>query len=253
MTAERPSVLLVDDEEVFRLSTAALLERSGFHCDGAQDSETASRLLSNSYDVLISDIRMPGNTQLEFLLEVRHRHPDLPILVVTGYPSLETALTSLRLSCVDYLLKPIEWPEMLSAISQAVKLGRGLRALHTGFDETVRLSTSLACAEHALTLPGGATSRNGLAWPLLNYLAQSATQMNALSVSIQRTLADIVAGGSPASTDVCEFMHCPRQAAYKQALVDTIEVLERTKPAFKSKDLGALRKRLETLLKGATD
>jgi DNA-binding response OmpR family regulator len=253
MTVERPNVLLVDDEEVFRVSTAALLQRDGFHCDMAQDSEEASELLSNSYDVLISDIRMPGNTQLEFLREVRHQHPELPILVVTGYPSLDTALTSLRLSCVDYLLKPVEWPEMLNAISQAVRLGQCLRALRKGLDETTHLSTSLACLERAITLPGRATSRKSLAWPLQNYLAQSAAQMNILSANIRETLASIQTETSPAASDVCKFMDCPRQTAYKQALVHTIEVLERTKHSFKSKELGELRRQLETLLEESID
>ena len=253
MTAERPNVLLVDDEEVFRVSTAALLQRNGFHCDSAQDSEEASRLLSNSYDVLISDIRMPGNTELEFLREVRQRHPELPILVVTGYPSMDTALTSLRLSCVDYLLKPVEWPEMLNAISQAVRLGQCLRALRKGLDETTHLSRSLTCLERALTLPGRATSKQGLAWPLQSYLAQSAVQMNVLSANIRETLAGIQSEASPVASDVCEFMRCPRRAAYKQALVHTVTVLERTKHSFKSKELGELRKQLETLLEESVD
>jgi CheY-like chemotaxis protein len=249
MTAEGPHVLLVDDEEVFRLSTVALLQREGYRCDSAQDSEAASRLLSNTYDVMISDIRMSGNMQMEFLREVRQRYPDLPILVVTGYPSLETALVSLRLSFVEYLLKPIDWPQMRHAIVQAVERGRRLRALRKGSDEAVGPNNKPIPMERALAAPDTATSEEGLNWPLKQYLAQCVEQMNVLSTNIQQTLAGIRMETSPAPSDVCEFMQCPRQGAYKQAVFDTIEVLERTKHAFKSKDLGELRRRLEALLK----
>jgi len=242
MNAERPKVLLVDDEEVFRMSTAALLNRDGYRCDSAKDSEEASRLLPNSYDVLIADIRMPGNTQMEFLLDVHQRYPDLSVLVVTGYPSLETVLVSLHLSHVDYLLKPIEWPAMLQAILHAVEKRRRLLALRTGLDE----ATSM---EGAVMVPDAVVNRDGLDWSLKNYFVQSASRMNVLSASLEQTLTGIMTGSVPVPTDVCEFMRCPRQTAYKQALVDTVEVLERTKHAFKSKDLGELRRRLETFLK----
>jgi CheY-like chemotaxis protein len=249
MIAEGPRVLLVDDEEVFRLSTTALLQREGYRCDSAGDSEEASRLLSNPYDVMVSDIRMSGNMQMEFLREVRQRYPDLPILVVTGYPSLETALISLRLSFVEYLLKPIDWPKMRHAIVQAVERGRRLRAFWKGSDEVVGPNGNPVPMEHALAAPDTATSEHGLNWPLKQYLAQCVAQMNVLSSNVQQTLAGIRMEMPHAPSDVCEFMQCPRQGAYKEALLDTVEVLERTKHAFKSKELGELRRRLEVLLK----
>ena len=249
MTAERPNVLLVDDEEVFRLSTVALLQRDGYRCDSAQDAEEASRLLANSYDALISDIQMPGNRQMEFLREVHRRYPNLPILVVTGYPSLETALTALRLSFVDYLLKPIDWPQMLQAVSHAVERGKNLRKVRNGPSGAIGPGPTPMPKEPGSPSSGAAASGDSLRWPLNQYLAQSATQMNLLSDNIKHTLADIAVGTVSAPTDVCEFMRCPRRTAYKQAVVDTIEVLERTKHAFKSKDLGELRRRLEGLLK----
>jgi CheY-like chemotaxis protein len=92
MVAESPRVLLADDEDTFRRSTARLLEQEGYRCDCAQDSQEASRVLTKEHDVLISDIRMPGNIQFEFLREVRSRFPLLPIVLVTGYPSVQTAV-----------------------------------------------------------------------------------------------------------------------------------------------------------------
>lgn len=248
MTTERPSVLLADDEEVFRLSTVALLEREGFRCDSARDSEEASKLLSNQHDVLISDIRMPGNAQMQFLRDVRARMPLLPIIVVTGYPSVETAIDSLRLFFTDYLLKPIDWSELLRSISRAVERGHAARFAKGGLGEVTDVKTTGPVPmEHA----GAETSGSQLNWTLKNYLAQNIDRMNGLSANLNQTLSGIVEGTVSTPTDVCEFMQCPRQGAYKEALLDTVEVLERTKHAFKSKDLGELRRRLEGLLKEA--
>jgi DNA-binding response OmpR family regulator len=245
MTTDCPSVLLADDEEVFRLSTVALLEREGFHCDSARDSAEASRLLSDSHDILISDIRMPGNAHLEFLRDVHARMPLLQIIVVTGYPSVETAIDSLRLSFADYLLKPIDWHEFRQSISHALERRHAARLAQEGLGEVTSVSIEEGQLEHA----GAEGSGRPLDWTLKNYLAQNINRMNVLYSNFNQTLSRIAEGTVSTQTDVCEFMQCPRLGAYKEALLDTVEVLERTKHAFKSKELGELRRRLEGLLK----
>ena len=127
MLTDAPRILLADDEETFRRSTARLFEQEGYRCDCAVDSDEAGRLLTKEHDVLISDIRMPGNMQFEFLRDVRSRFPMLPIVLVTGYPSVQTAVESLRLSFTDYLLKPVDWPDLRRAVGEAVKKTTMLR------------------------------------------------------------------------------------------------------------------------------
>lgn len=241
MVIDAPRILLADDEETFRLSTAALLEREGYQCDCAQDVEEAGRLLSNSYDLLISDIRMPGNGQLQFLRDIHARYPLLPILVVTGCPSIETATATLRLSFVDYLLKPIEWPELSQSIALALQRGQLARAV-------LNARASLSFQPPSPVTPGPVAGAQGLAWPLDRYVEEARRQIELVSRNVQHTVAGVMTGEQAAPVDVCRFMACPRQTAYKAALLDTVEVLERTKRAFKSKDLGELRRRLELLL-----
>jgi len=248
MTAEQPRILLADDEDTFRLSTATLLRAEGYQCDCAQDSEEASRLLTNAHDALISDIRMPGNTQLEFLREVRDRFPALPIVVVTGYPSVQTAVESLRLSFADYLLKPVEWPDLLRSVTQAVEKSRVLRATEAARQEVGRLVASLDRLKQRVAEPGAITSAKDLAWSLDVFLAQSAVQLAALSADVRAVMTGYL-HGVDRPTDVCRLMQCPRQTAYRAAIDGAIDVLERTKHAFKSKDLGELRRKLEQLLK----
>src|SRR5215213_10712907 len=99
-------VLLADDDETFRITTCRLLAREGYLCDCAADAEEAMKLMKHRYDVLLVDIRMPGNVNFEFVKTVQRMMPKLPIIVMTGFPSVETAVRSLRLSSVDYLVKP---------------------------------------------------------------------------------------------------------------------------------------------------
>lgn len=249
----KPSrILLVDDESTFRRSTATLLEQEGYRCDCAEDSEAASRLLTDEYDVLLSDIRMPGNMQFEFLRDVRARFPLLPIVLVTGYPSVPTAVDALRLSFMDYLLKPVDWLELLRSVNQAAEKSEYLRMTEVARVENDRVTTSLDYVREVMIRPGAMAQEKNLAWSLDTFLSQSAGQMAVLAAGIRSVMARQPGADPEATTDVCRVLECPIRSAYQEALVSTVEVLEKTKSAFQSKDLGLLRRKLEQLLKEHT-
>jgi len=249
MVAESPRVLLADDEDTFRRSTARLLEQEGYRCDCAQDSQEASRVLTKEHDVLISDIRMPGNIQFEFLREVRSRFPLLPIVLVTGYPSVQTAVESLRLSFTDYLLKPVDWPDLRRAVADAVKKTSLVRMTSSVQEEASRLVASLEHLQENLPRLGSGANERELAWSLDTFLAQSFSQMAVLSSRIRSVLTSQMQGSAEAPTDVCRMMACPRLSVYREALEGTVEVLAQTKNSFRSKDLGVLRAKIEQLLR----
>ena len=248
MVAEAPRVLLADDEETFRRSTARLLEQAGYQCDCVQDSQEARRFLTKDHDVLISDIRMPGNMQLEFLREVRSRFPLLPIVLVTGYPSVQTAVESLRLSFTDYLLKPVDWSDLHHAVGEAVKKTAMLRMTAAVREEASRLASSLELLHDNLPQLGSGINESELAWSLDTYLSQSFAQMGVLSERIRAVLTRQFHAKAEAPTDVCRMMQCPRLTVYREALEGTVEVLAKTKNSFRSKDLGLLRAKIEQLL-----
>ena len=248
MINEASRVLLADDEETFRRSTARLLEQEGYQCDCAQDSQEASRILTKEHGVLISDIRMPGNMQFEFLREVRSRFPLLPIVLVTGYPSVQTAVESLRLSFTDYLLKPVDWPDLRRAVGDAVKKTTMLRMTAAVREEARRLVTSLEQLHQDLPPVGSGSSESELAWSLDSYLSQGFTQMAILSDRLRAVLTSQFQGHTDAPTDVCRMMECPRLAVYREALEGTVEALAKTKNSFRSKELGLLRAKIERLL-----
>lgn len=102
-------ILLADDEESFLSTTARLLRREGYTCDCAKDASTAIQMLrEQEYDVLISDIRMPGNDDLELIREASQIAKGLPVILITGYPTVQTAIQSVGVNVSSYLVKPID-------------------------------------------------------------------------------------------------------------------------------------------------
>lgn len=116
-----PSILIADDEPLFLQTTAALLRKAGFACTSASNGIAALDALSRQpFDLVISDLNMPGNLKLELLREGRTKWPEIPVIVVTGAPSLPTAIESVRLGIADYLLKPVKYEDLLSAVRRAL-------------------------------------------------------------------------------------------------------------------------------------
>jgi DNA-binding NarL/FixJ family response regulator len=123
-------ILLADDEETFRTSVAVLLRREGFVCDTAGSGGEVAELLShNTYDLLVTDLRMPGNAQLEVLQACESGN--MPVIIVTAYPSVPTAVEAVRRAVVDYLVKPFDFEELLRAVRRALDTRRALGMLES--------------------------------------------------------------------------------------------------------------------------
>jgi two-component system response regulator HydG len=119
LPAER--ILISDDEPLFLRTTAQLLRKAGYECVCAADGDAALQALAREpFDVVVSDLNMPGNLKLELLREGRQRWPDIPLIIVTGAPSLPSAIESVRLGIADYLLKPVKFADLLSSVRRAL-------------------------------------------------------------------------------------------------------------------------------------
>jgi DNA-binding NarL/FixJ family response regulator len=113
-------LLIADDEPQFRDAISQLLELEGYECESAPNSQVCQELLAQKhFDVLIADIRMPGNTDLELLEQIQGLH--LPVIVVTGYPSVPSAIRAIKLPVVAYLVKPFNFSELLREVERAIK------------------------------------------------------------------------------------------------------------------------------------
>ncbi len=115
------SILIVEDEETLRESLKRIFIKDSFNVDIADSAESALSLLEkNNYDVIISDIILPGIDGIELLITIRQELPDQVFIVMTAYASLETAVKSLRAGAYDYIMKPIIHEEIKQVVKNAL-------------------------------------------------------------------------------------------------------------------------------------
>ena len=112
------SILLVDDEEIFRKRLAQALTRRGFSVHEAGDFDGAMAVLQNfEPELALIDLRMPGKSGLELVAEAKRLQPGIRIVVLTGYGSIATASQAIKLGALNYLPKPADVDEILHAFS----------------------------------------------------------------------------------------------------------------------------------------
>ena len=103
-------ILIVDDEEGIRWTLGKCLRRDGYEVQEAADAATALEQINDTeFDVVVTDISMPGITGVELLRRIRATAPQVQVVMMTGAPTIESARESLRAGATDYLLKPITW------------------------------------------------------------------------------------------------------------------------------------------------
>ncbi len=110
-------VLVVDDDDSLVLIISEVLQDDGYEVDTASSGEEALELFrSQHYPLVISDIRMPGISGIELLQEVKKISKDTQVIIITSHASVESTISALRLGAYDYLLKPFEEIELISAV-----------------------------------------------------------------------------------------------------------------------------------------
>ena len=118
-----PRILIVDDEEGMREVCCDALSRLDPRVQLITEGDpraAAKRLEDESFDVMVTDIRMPGMTGVDLLRRARELDQDLPVVMLTGFPSVETAVECLKLGAVDYLTKPFRPEDLLANVRRFV-------------------------------------------------------------------------------------------------------------------------------------
>jgi DNA-binding NtrC family response regulator len=135
-------ILCVDDEVAALEILREMLERAGHQPITVQNAEAALNVLSRGgIDLLVSDYRMPGVTGLELLERIRESGLDVPVIMITGYGSIEHAVLSIKAGAVDYVTKPIRPQQLELAVEQALELTRLRRENAALRDEVAQLQT----------------------------------------------------------------------------------------------------------------
>lgn len=240
----RGRILIADDEPTFLTSTAELLRREGFTVDTVEEAQGAlTAIAAQPYDLLITDLEMPGNADLDLVQQVASLSGGLPIIIITGFPSVRSAVASIELPVASYLVKPVHFPELLKRVSAAVARFRSYQAMQNA--ETRLREYRQQLEPPNLPVLNAAPEVKGgvdmfLALTLRNVMG---------SLTDLEQLGRALAGQPTSQAHPCQLINCPRGAQLQAAVEETIAVLEETKGAFKSKTLGDLRHKLELLLK----
>lgn len=115
-------ILVVDDEIFVRDLLQEFLSKQGYDVALAESGEAAAKYAeSNSIDVALVDLKMPGIDGLETLNRLQDIHPNVPVIIMTGYPTIETSIKALRLGAYDYVIKPFKLNELKGAVEKALK------------------------------------------------------------------------------------------------------------------------------------
>lgn len=238
----RGRILLADDEETILESTAALLRREGYECVTVSDGTTALEAASaQPFDLLISDLEMPGNSDLALVRQIAERVGGLPVIILTGFPSTRSAIACIELPVTAYLTKPVQFTELLSKVEQAVARFRSYQSVRSAEQHLEEWRRDLDAVPKVMPGTGAipANTVDAFLTLTLRNVMGSLTDLQQLS----RALTQQPVAGNP-----CQLINCPRGIQLQQAIKETIDVLESTKHAFKSKTLADLRHRLELLL-----
>ncbi|OLC90058.1 MAG: DNA-binding response regulator [Acidobacteria bacterium 13_1_40CM_4_58_4] len=129
MDVTREQILVVDDEEDLRKAIVEILTLDGFEVDQVGSAEAAAEKLSQThYDVLITDHNLPGKTGVELLEETLVRYPEIIGVVITGYGTIETAVSAIKKGAYNYLTKPFKLVEL------PIMVRKGLRERQLRFE-----------------------------------------------------------------------------------------------------------------------
>lgn len=127
-TAGRGHVLLADDDAVLARALTRLLEKAGYQVDTAPNGKIAAEILmGDTFDLMLSDITMPGMSGLDLLLVAREHDLDIPVILMTGGPDVRTAIKAVEHGALRYLTKPVENDVLIREVEYGVRIGRMAR------------------------------------------------------------------------------------------------------------------------------
>lgn len=237
-------ILIADDEQTFLTSTAQLLRNEGFECDCAENAAEALKKSSEkTYDLLIADIKMPGNANLELVRQLSQNAPAVSIILITAYPSQHTAIDAVHLPVIAYLLKPVDFPQLLQKTRDGVKISRFCKTIAANRKSLQHWLEELETIE--LSLQNG--KYEAFETALKSFLDVTAIKIDDTFNSIRQAI-DLLDGIEP-RMEICRLMQCPPLSELTEGIERSIESLKGSRELYKSKQLAKVRTKLEKLLK----
>jgi len=118
-----PRVLIVDDDQSIRSVLSDIVRAAGpYQTDIAMDGlEGLEKVSQDEYDIIFTDIKMPRMGGLEFMQEVRKQNPMIPVVVITAYSYLETAISAMKQGAADFITKPFTFNDIRHILSKVIR------------------------------------------------------------------------------------------------------------------------------------
>jgi DNA-binding NtrC family response regulator len=248
LVVKNPGYILIADDDLPLLNaTAQFLRHSGYRCDTVSDATEAVRRLSEAdYDLLISDLEMPGNQDMRLIRDLPQIAAGMPVILMTAYPSVETAIQSIQLPVSAYLVKPSSNEKLLEEVKRAIENYHAYRVVRINHQRIAEWNRNLAQIENNMKQP---PRRGAPPWrALLDLTMRNITD----AAADLRVFAELVSQQQDPEAEG-EATDSARPLLLLKALRETIDVLEKTRSSFKSKDLGELRRKLEALVQSEGD
>ena len=243
ITPVRGRILVADDEPSFLKAITGLLHVHGYECDCVPDATAAAaKLASEQFDLLISDLDMPGNANMELIRQIPQIAEGMPVILATGHPTIRSAVDAVQLPVMAYLIKPLDPEELVAQVRKAVDYYRACRTIQSNRQRVQSWCQEL---EQIETVMRG-TSFASADMPWQAFLKLTLQNVMAAMVDLKLFTEAFVHQQDPLIAR--QLLDSSRPLLLMDALRETIAVLDKSRGAFKSKELGDLRKKLENLI-----
>ena len=230
--------LVVDSDQTCLKSASSLLTREGYACTCVRTIDAATVSLSEgSFGLVVADTRMPGNEELQLVQKVQDVEERLPFILVADEPSIKLAIRAIQLPVIAYLTKPLDANDFLHGVKQALDYSKMYSILDRNRQDIKQWIRELDESELSLRKVSRTKSKAAI-----NHFVVLSLKNIFASLDKLRLIQELQTASSNEQSI--------RLAETTVALFETVDILKNSKIAFKSKEIGAIRKKLEQLLAG---
>lgn len=220
--------LVVDDNPTITRLIELQMNKAGYFCDTAANGEDAlQKINKNIFDLVISDISMPGMNGLELLTSIKKKKPHLPVLIITGHATIENAVKALRLGAINFITKPIRFDEVFETINKVIDINKQRKAIHTSAKYLIQEARHFLIPTNELYVSDLATY---LTEPLEQISLVDTACRKSVTMAIYETLTNAVEHGNLELDSSIKFSANGGMAAFKK-----IKEQRMQDPAFASR------------------